>query len=96
MPRASWAQRADRVLRRHASHHRRVAGALFSFIVSFDNVPVSIFLLGAGQMTLPVKIFSAIEYGVDPSIAAISTMLIVLTGVGLAVAERWIGFHRFV
>jgi putative spermidine/putrescine transport system permease protein len=72
------------------------AGALFSFIVSFDNVPVSIFLLGAGQTTLPVKIFTAIEYGVDPSIAAISTMLIVLTGVGLAVAERWIGFHRFV
>jgi len=72
------------------------AGALFSFIVSFDNVPVSIFLLGAGQMTLPVKIFSAIEYGVDPSIAAISTLLIVLTGVCLAVAERWIGFHRFV
>jgi putative spermidine/putrescine transport system permease protein len=72
------------------------AGALFSFIVSFDNVPVSIFLLGPGQMTLPVKIFTAIEYGVDPSIAAVSTMLIALTGVGLAVAERWIGFHRFV
>ena len=72
------------------------AGALFSFIVSFDNVPVSIFLLGAGQMTLPVKIFTAIEYGVDPSIAAISTMLIALTGLGLAAAERWIGFHRFV
>lgn len=72
------------------------AGALFSFIVSFDNVPVSIFLLGAGQMTLPVKIFTAIEYGVDPSIAAISTMLVVVTGLGLAAAERWIGFHRFV
>jgi putative spermidine/putrescine transport system permease protein len=72
------------------------AGALFSFIVSFDNVPVSIFLLGAGQMTLPVKIFAAIEYGVDPSIAAISTLLIALTGLGLAVAERWVGFHRFV
>ena len=73
-----------------------VAGALFSFIVSFDNVPVSIFLLGASHMTLPVKIFTAIEYGVDPSIAAISTMLIVVTGLGLAAAERWIGFHRFV
>ena len=73
-----------------------VAGALFSFIVSFDNVPVSIFLLGAGQMTLPVKIFTAIEYGVDPTVAAISTMLIALTGLGLAAAERWVGFHRFV
>jgi putative spermidine/putrescine transport system permease protein len=72
------------------------AGALFSFIVSFDNVPVSIFVLGAGQMTLPVKIFTAVDYGVDPSIAAISTMLIVFTGLGLAAAERWIGFHRFV
>ena len=72
------------------------AGALFSFIVSFDNVPVSIFLLGSSHMTLPVKIFTAIEYGVDPSIAAISTMLIALTGLGLAAAERWIGFHRFV
>jgi putative spermidine/putrescine transport system permease protein len=72
------------------------AGALFSFIVSFDNVPVSIFLLGAGQMTLPVKIFTAIEYGVDPSVAAVSTMLIALTGLGLAAAERYVGFHRFV
>jgi putative spermidine/putrescine transport system permease protein len=72
------------------------AGALFSFIVSFDNVPVSIFLLGAGQMTLPVKIFTAIEYGVDPSVAAVSTMLIVVTALFLAAAERWIGFHRFV
>lgn len=72
------------------------AGALFSFIVSFDNVPVSIFVLGASHMTLPVKIFTAIEYGVDPSIAAVSTMLIIATGLGLAVAERWIGFHRFV
>ncbi len=52
--------------------------------------------LGAGRMTLPVKIFTAIEYGVDPSIPAVSTMLIVLTGLGLAAAARWIGFHRFV
>lgn len=72
------------------------AGGLFAFIVSFDNVPVSIFLLGPGQMTLPVKIFTAIEYGVDPTVAAVSTMLILLTGLFLAAAERWIGFHRFV
>ncbi len=73
-----------------------VTGALFSFIISFDNVPVSIFLLGVRQTTLPVKIFTAIEYGVDPSIAAVSTMLIIATGLGLVLAERWAGFHRFV
>jgi putative spermidine/putrescine transport system permease protein len=73
-----------------------LAGALFSFITSFDNVPVSIFLVGVRQTTLPVKIFTSIEYGVDPTIAAVSTMLIVITALFLILAERWIGFHRFV
>jgi putative spermidine/putrescine transport system permease protein len=73
-----------------------VAGGLFAFITSFDNVPVTIFLLGVRDTTLPVKIFSAIEYGVDPSIAALSAMLIAATAIFLVAAERWIGFHRFV
>ena len=47
-------------------------------------------------MMLPREDPTAIAHGVDPSIAAISTMLIALTGRGLAAAERWIGFHRFV
>ena len=71
------------------------AGGLFAFITSFDNVPVSIFLTGVGQTTLPVKIFTAIEFGVDPSVAAISSLLILATAVALIVAERWVGFHRF-
>ena len=72
-----------------------VAGGIFSFIVSFDNVPVSIFLVSVRQTTLPVKIFAAVEHGIDPGIAAISTLLIIITGLGLVVAERWAGFHRF-
>jgi len=71
-----------------------VVGALFAFIASFDNFPVSVFILGARQITLPVKIFSSIEYGVDPSIAAVSTMVIVATGLILVAAERWTGLHR--
>lgn len=73
-----------------------IAGGLFAFITSFDNVPVSIFLVGVRDVTLPVKIFTAIEYGVDPSIAALSTLLIAATAIFLVVAERWIGFHRFI
>jgi putative spermidine/putrescine transport system permease protein len=72
-----------------------VAGGIFSFIVSFDNVPVSIFLVSVRQTTLPVKIFTAVEHGIDPGIAAVSTMLIIVTGLCLIVAERWVGFHRF-
>ncbi|HWK43200.1 MAG TPA: ABC transporter permease [Stellaceae bacterium] len=73
-----------------------VAGALFAFITSFDNVPVTIFLIGADQTTLPVLMFSSVEMGIDPSVAAVSTLLIVVTGIILLIAERRAGFHRFV
>jgi putative spermidine/putrescine transport system permease protein len=72
-----------------------VAGGIFSFIVSFDNVPVSIFLVSVRQTTLPVKLFTAVEHGVDPGIAAISTLLVAVTGLAFVAAERWVGFHRF-
>jgi putative spermidine/putrescine transport system permease protein len=73
-----------------------VAGALFAFITSLDNVPVTIFLIGANQTTLPVLIFTSVEMGVDPSVAAISTLLILATLVVLLLAERRAGFHRFI
>ena len=72
-----------------------VAGALFSFITSLDNVPVTIFLISARQTTLPVLIFSSVEMGVDPSVAAVSTLLIVVTAIAVLLAEWRTGFHRF-
>jgi len=71
------------------------AGGLFAFITSFDNVPVSIFLTGVGSTTLPVKIFTAIEFGVDPTVAAVSSLLILSTAIVLVLAERQVGLHRF-
>ena len=73
-----------------------VAGGLFAFITSLDNVPVSVFLLSASQTTLPVKIFTSVEQGVDPGVAAVSTLLILATGIVLLVAEKWTGFHKHV
>lgn len=73
-----------------------IAGGLFAFITSLDNVPVTVFLLSPSQNTLPVKIFTAVEQGVDPSIAAVSALLILATGAALAIAERWTGFHKYV
>jgi putative spermidine/putrescine transport system permease protein len=71
-----------------------LAGLIFAFITSFDEASVTLFLLPPGQATLPVTIFSAIDLGVDPSIAAVSTLLIVATIVLLALVERMEGERR--
>jgi putative spermidine/putrescine transport system permease protein len=61
-----------------------------------ENVPVTIFLAGPRDTTLPILIFTSVEMGVNPSVAAVSTLLIIATAVALLAAERWTGFHRFV
>ncbi|MEQ8291251.1 MAG: ABC transporter permease [Roseovarius sp.] len=72
-----------------------VAGGIFSFVTSLDNVPVTIFLLTPRQTTLPVKIFASVEHGVDPSIAAASSLMIAGTAIVLILAQRWVSFSRF-
>lgn len=73
-----------------------ISGLIFSFIISLDNVPVTIFLLSPHQTTLPVKIFTAVEQGVDPGIAAASTLIILLTAIVLLAAQRKINFSRMI
>jgi putative spermidine/putrescine transport system permease protein len=72
-----------------------MAAAVFAFIISFDEVVVTLFLAGPKLMTLPVAIYTYIEYTSDPSIAAISTILVVLTVVAVLVIDRTAGFTRF-
>lgn len=73
-----------------------IAGAVFAFIISFDNVPVSIFIGGSRLTTLPVQIYAQIQYGVDPTVAAVSTVLVVVTAGVLLLLEWLIRFTRFV
>jgi putative spermidine/putrescine transport system permease protein len=70
------------------------AGAIFAFVISLDNVPVSIFLVDARTTTLPIAIISYLEYNFDPSVAALSAMLIA-AALALALAlERVFGLRR--
>ena len=55
------------------------AGALFAFLISFDEVVISWFLAGPTTTTLPVKMFSAIQWEISPVIAAVSTVLTVIS-----------------
>jgi putative spermidine/putrescine transport system permease protein len=56
-----------------------VAGALFAFLLSFDEVVISWFVAQPNSTTLPVKMFSSIQYDVSAVLAAISTMLTALS-----------------
>lgn len=64
-----------------------ISGALFSFITSFDEVVVSLFISGGETTTLTRRMFNALRDQIDPTIAAISTRLIVLSIVLLTVAQ---------
>lgn len=55
------------------------AGALFAFITSFDEVVTSIFLSGPDMSTLPVQMWSGVRVQIDPTVAAVSTMLLLVT-----------------
>ena len=67
------------------------AAAIFSFITSFDNVVVSVYLIGADTVTLPIRILTYVEWQFDPSIAAISTIFIIATTTLVIVIEALTG-----
>lgn len=73
-----------------------IAGMLFAFIVSFDNVSVSLFLTSTRTNTLPLAILNYVEYNFDPSVAAISTMLVVFSLGAAVLMERLVGLRRVV
>jgi putative spermidine/putrescine transport system permease protein len=56
-----------------------LSGALLAFISSFDEVIVAFFISGGEMATLPRKMFSALRDQIEPTIAAISTILVVLS-----------------
>ncbi|HEX7125248.1 MAG TPA: ABC transporter permease subunit, partial [Thermodesulfobacteriota bacterium] len=65
-----------------------LSAAAFAFLVSFDEVILAIFLGGPSATTLPKKMWDSVRYEIDPTLTAIATLLVVLSVVVLAVAER--------
>jgi putative spermidine/putrescine transport system permease protein len=73
-----------------------MAGGIFAFIVSFDQFPISLFLVVPNSETLPVVLFNYIRFDLDGAIAAASMVSI---GLALAVVfalERLIGLRAYV
>jgi len=68
-----------------------VAAFMLAFINSFNNIPVSMFLTGPGVSTLPTTLMNYIEYSYDPSVSAISVILMAATVVLMFVVEKTLG-----
>jgi putative spermidine/putrescine transport system permease protein len=64
-----------------------VSSGAFAFLTSFDEVVLVLFLGGPSTHTLPKRIWEAVKFELDPSLTAVSTLLIALTLMALAVAE---------
>jgi putative spermidine/putrescine transport system permease protein len=62
--------------------------AVFAFITSFDQVETTIFMVRTGSNTLPVEMFLYLQKWQDPTIAALSTMLILFAVVLVAALSR--------
>jgi putative spermidine/putrescine transport system permease protein len=60
-----------------------LAGAVFAFYGSFDEVILALFLQGPGVVTLPVQMFTSIQYELTPKIAAVSALLVFLAAAAL-------------
>jgi spermidine/putrescine transport system permease protein len=63
-----------------------LAGGLLAFTFSFDDFITSFFVSGAGTTTLPIRIFSALRFGVSPLINATAVMILALTIVAIVIA----------
>lgn len=65
-----------------------LAGASFAFIVSFVNIPVSLFVTTADNLTMPVAVFNYMQYNFDPGVAAFSMVQLVVLAFFIGFAAR--------
>jgi putative spermidine/putrescine transport system permease protein len=71
-----------------------IAASALAFILSFDEVVISLFVVGPRLSTLPVELFRYVEGRTDPMVAALSTVLILATIAAVLIVERSVGMMR--
>lgn len=73
-----------------------IAGALFAFIVSFENLEMTLFLIAPGMTTLPIAVLQYLQYHIDPLVAAIAVAQVVIVGGALILLDRQVRIARVV
>ena len=63
---------------------------LLTFTLSLDDVVLSAFLSGPGATTMPLVIFSRARLGLNPSVNAVATIIVIIVAIGVVAASYWI------
>lgn len=71
-----------------------VTALIFSFITSFGEFSIALFLTSPETLTMPVQIWNSLKYEVSPIVAAVSTVMILTTLLGIGIGARFIGVRR--
>ncbi len=68
-----------------------LAAAIFTFIVSFSNLEISLMLVGPGQSLLPIETLNYVLWNMDPTIAALSSLQVVMVLALLLIVNKLVG-----
>jgi spermidine/putrescine transport system permease protein len=66
-----------------------LAGALLAFTMSFDDFVITFFVSGVGSTTLPLLVYGMVRKSIEPSINAISTLILIVTTLTIYLADRF-------
>ena len=66
------------------------AGAVFAFITSWDEITVTLFITARGVVTLPRRIWTGVTDAVDPALAAIASLMLLVTALALLIRLIWV------
>jgi putative spermidine/putrescine transport system permease protein len=70
------------------------AASVLCGLVAFDEFTVALFITGGDTVTVPVQIYLSSYYGVSPVVAAVGTLLIILSALVVIALERAVGIER--
>jgi spermidine/putrescine transport system permease protein len=68
-----------------------IAAALLAFTLSFDDFIITFFTAGPGTSTLPLVIYGMVRRTVEPTVNALSALMVIGTTLLLIAAQRWLG-----
>lgn len=71
-----------------------LTSGMFAFLASMDNYPISIFFTDGRTKTLPIQMLQYVEENPDPTIAAISSGLVLLAILALILGDRLVGLRK--